>query len=41
MIGAVAARAWTEQKAAGAFKPAIAQANCVVDAVLPRTRPVA
>jgi membrane protein len=41
MIGAVAERAWTEQKAAGTFKPAIAQANCVVDAVLPQTRPVA
>jgi membrane protein len=39
MIGAVAERAWIEQKAAGQFKPAIAAANCIVDAVLPSARP--
>ena len=38
MIGAVAERAWTEQKAAGTFKPALARANCDLDAVLPPAR---
>jgi membrane protein len=38
-IGAVAERAWLEGKAAGTLKPAIARANCDVDADLPRALP--
>ena len=30
-IGPAAERAWLEQKAAGAFKPALSAANCIVD----------
>jgi membrane protein len=30
-IGPAAERAWREQKAAGAFKPALSPANCIVD----------
>ena len=33
-IGVVAERAWSEQKAAGTFKPALARVNCDVDADL-------
>ena len=39
-IGAVAERAWLDGKAAGTLKPAIARANCDVDADLPRALPV-
>jgi membrane protein len=35
MIGAVAERAWLEQKAAGTLKPALARENCDLDAELP------
>jgi membrane protein len=38
MIGAVAERAWTAQKAAGTFKPALAGANCDLDTFLPPAR---
>jgi membrane protein len=38
-IGAVAERAWTEGQAAGLFKPALAHANCNVDADLPPAPP--
>jgi membrane protein len=41
LIGAVAERAWSDQKAAAAFKPAIAPANCVVDRALPPASPPA
>jgi len=34
-IGALAERAWEEEKAAGTLRPAIAQTNCDVDADLP------
>ncbi len=34
-LGALAARAWEERKAAGTLRPAIAQTNCDVDADLP------
>jgi len=34
-IGPLAERAWMEQKRAGTLKPAIARANCDVDADLP------
>jgi len=34
-IGAVAERAWTDEKAAGTFKPALARVNCDVDVDLP------
>jgi membrane protein len=35
-IGALAERTWEEQRRSGAFRPAIAAANCTVDAGLPR-----
>jgi membrane protein len=35
MLGPAAERAWKASKAAGAFKPAIAAANCIVDVDLP------
>jgi membrane protein len=35
MLGPAAERAWLASKAAGAFKPAIAAANCIVDVDLP------
>jgi len=38
MIGAVAERAWTAQKAAGTFKPALARANSDLDTFLPPAR---
>jgi membrane protein len=38
-IGALAERAWLEGSAAGTLKPAIARANCDVDADLPRAVP--
>jgi hypothetical protein len=38
-IGAVAERAWLEGQAAGTLKPAIARANCDLDADLPPARP--
>jgi len=41
LIGAVAERAWHENKAAAAFKPAIAAANCEIDTFLPPARPAA
>jgi membrane protein len=34
-LGPAAERAWLASKAAGAFKPALAAANCIVDAGLP------
>jgi membrane protein len=39
-IGALAERAWTEQKRAGTLKPAIARENCDVDVDLPPAAPV-
>ncbi len=41
MLGAVAERAYVRAKAAGTFKPAIAAANCVLDAGLPPAQPAA
>ena len=41
MIGAVAERAWTAQKAAGTFKPALDRARCDLDTFLPPARPAA
>jgi len=38
-IGRLAERAWTERKRAGTFRPAIALANCEVDAPLPPAQP--
>jgi membrane protein len=38
-IGVIAERAWERQKAAGTLKPAIAAANCDVDADLPPVSP--
>jgi membrane protein len=38
-IGALAERAWLEDKAAGTLRPAIARENCDVDADLPRAVP--
>jgi hypothetical protein len=39
MIGALAERAWSEQRHAGTFRPAIAAANCTVDTDLPPAQP--
>ena len=39
LIGAVAERAWMNGKAVRTFKPAIAAANCDLDAFLPPARP--
>ena len=39
-IGAVAERAWAENKAAGRLRPAIARANCDIDDDLMRPVPV-
>ncbi|HZT75545.1 MAG TPA: YihY/virulence factor BrkB family protein [Vicinamibacterales bacterium] len=38
-IGAVAEREWEQQKASGAFKPALSPVNCDVDAELPAAVP--
>jgi membrane protein len=38
-IGFAAERAWRDAKAAGTFKPALAAANCIVDAGLPPVSP--
>jgi membrane protein len=40
-IGAVAERAWKARRESGAFRPAIAAANCTVDAGLPPASPAA
>jgi membrane protein len=38
-IGPAAERAWLDSRAAGTFKPALAAANCIVDAALPAAPP--